>query len=330
MDTALQQDAALDQGQETAALLAQQRNDLSGGSRRVRSPSLRRVPLVLLATFNLLPDGEPGGDQLVAALSARGIDARWECWDDESVDWAVADLVAVRATWDYQRRYTEFETWTRDVERATPFLNGADVFAWNADKAYLLELARLVPVVPTALLENRTLVSGMRAAIEEYGVAVVKPRIGASGVGVVVVESTDDARLQALTPSPWVVQPLVESVRTRGETSVYVVDGRAVAQLHKQPAGAEIRVHELYGGATRPVALEPAAAEFAVAAMAASEQLLGRRLDYGRVDLMEYAGGLVVSEVELIEPGLYLDVSPATVGPFVQLVVDRLAGRTGP
>lgn len=283
------------------------------------------MSLVLLATFNLLPDGEPGGELLVAALAERDIDARWVCWDDPAVDWAAADLVVVRATWDYQRRYAEFAAWTRAVERTTPFLNSADVFAWNADKRYLLDLADRVPVVPTALVDDRSLVPALQAAVDRHGTVVIKPRTGASGIGVVVVESVADPGLQALTSGPWVVQPLVESVRTLGETSVYVLDGRAVAQLHKRPAGTEIRVHELYGGETRAVDLDGPAAEVALAAMAAAADLLGVSLDYGRVDLMEYDGQLVVGEVELIEPGLYLDVSPVNAAPFAELVASRLS-----
>lgn len=286
------------------------------------------MPHVLLATFNLMPDGEPGGELLVAALAELGVEARWVCWDDAAVEWAAADLVVVRATWDYQRRAAEFLDWAVQVERTTPLLNGAEVFAWNADKAYLLELAGRVPTVPTALVDDRSLVSGLRAALERHGPVVIKPRTGASGIGVVVVESLAEPRLQGLTRGPWVVQPLVESVRTWGERSVYVMDGRAISQLDKLPGGGEIRVHECYGGQTRAVAVDDAAATAAVAAMAAAAELLGRPLDYGRVDLMEYDGRLVVGELELIEPGLYLDVSPANAAPFAQLVVARLDGSS--
>ena len=51
-----------------------------------------------------------------------------------------ADLVAVRSTWDYHRRIPEFLAWARSVEAQVPLLNGAEVFAWNADKSYLLDL----------------------------------------------------------------------------------------------------------------------------------------------------------------------------------------------
>lgn len=280
---------------------------------------------VVLATFQLCPEGEPGGELVVAALAQRGVNARWECWDDPDVDWAAADLVAVRATWDYHRRLDEFLTWSRSVERDTALLNGTDVFVWNADKSYLVELAERVPVVPTCLLGHRRLVPAMQAAIDRFGCVVIKPRTGASGIGVVIVESTEDPRLQGLAQGPWVVQPLVESVRTRGETSVFVLDGRAVSQVDKLPGAGEIRVHEFHGGNSRPVELDTEAASVAVRAMAEVADVLGTTLDYGRVDLMEYDGRLVVSEVELIEPGLYLDVFPGNAEPFADLVAARSA-----
>jgi hypothetical protein len=46
----------------------------------------------------------------------------------------------------------------------------------------------------------------------------------------------------------------------------------------------------------------------------------GRPMDYLRVDLLQWDGAWAVSELELIEPGLYLDVSPANAAPFADLV----------
>jgi glutathione synthase/RimK-type ligase-like ATP-grasp enzyme len=281
------------------------------------------VTRVLLATFNLMPDGEPGGDLVLRALAERGVEAAWACWDDPDVDWATADLVAVRSTWDYQRRCAEFLAWARAVEDATLLLNGADVFAWNADKSYLTTLGDL-PVVPTEVLLDRTLVSGLGAAVERWGEVVIKPATGASGLGVVVARGVDDPSLQALAPAPWVVQPLVESVRTAGETSVYVFDGVAVSRVDKLPGSGEIRVHELYGGATRRGDLDPETAGLAERAVASTAERLGRAdLAYARVDLMRYDGRLVVSELELIEPGLYLDVLPGNAEPFADVVAAR-------
>lgn len=262
------------------------------------APENRQVPTIFLATCPDWPGGEPGGEHLVAALAARGIDVAWPSWDDPGVDWAAADLVAARSTWDYHERTAEFLAWARSVPR---LLNGAETFAWNADKSYLVDLAALVPTVPTRLVD----LGGADGAGGAGGPVVLKPRTGASGKGVVVVDG------------PLVVQPLVESIRTVGESSLYVFAGRAVSQMDKRPApgSAEIRVHEEYGGSTDVVPLDPervALAEEAVRVAGAPP--------YARVDVMLWEGAWVVGELELIEPGLYLVPEPVNAEPFADLL----------
>src|SRR5262249_49557690 len=152
-------------------------------------------------------------------------------------------------------------------------------------------------------------------------------RTGAGGVGVCVVSSAADDRLEGLVAAPWVVQPLVESVRTTGETSVFVFGGRAVSPGQKGPGGGghtDLPANELYGGSSRSVVPTPEHTSLAESAVAAAVELHGRAMDYARVDMLEYGGGLVVSELELIEPGLYLDVDPVNAERFADLVVDLL------
>ena len=268
-----------------------------------------------------MPDGEEwtGTHQLPSAFNDRRIDARWVAWDDPEVDWKAADLVAVRSTWDYDSRREEFLAWARSVGPA--LLNGAEVFAWNTDKSYLLDLAAAgVPVVPTFIAEDR---AELDAALDVLPIAVVKPAVGAGGRGVALLTSQKD---EAPQPGPpWVVQPLVDSVRTRGELSVFVLGGLPVSQAVKRPAAGEIRVHEQYGGVTRPMALNPVAGDLAVRAVEAAERRLGVPLSYARVDLMWLGEEeLVVSELEATEPGLYLDVLPQNADAFADLVVDIL------
>ena len=281
-------------------------------------------PRVLLATYQLAPTGEDGGDLLLAALADRGIDAAWAVWDDADVDWSAADLVAVRSTWDYHRRLPEFVAWARRTAALTRVLNGPETFAWNADKSYLVALGDRVPTVPTRTLGDATLLPVLREATAEWGSVVVKPATGAGGLGVVLADAADDPRLEGLGAAPWVVQPLVASVRTDGEISVFVLDGTPVLQVDKVPAGDEIRVHEHFGGSSRAVPLDADLAATALAAVRAAEELGGERLDYARIDLLRHDDRWAVSEVEAIEPGLYLDVAPAMAGHFADLVAARI------
>ncbi len=273
---------------------------------------------ILLATSSDWPDGEPGHEALDTTLAERGIDARWAAWDDASVDWAGADLVAVRSTWDYVDRHEEFLAWVHAVESTTRVLNGADVFAWNLDKAYLTRLGD-VPVVPTRLVSSA---DDVEAAVADFGEVVVKPRVGAGGVGVTVVRRGDAISLPDV---PVLAQPLVTTVHTDGETSVFVLDGEAVSMVNKVPGADSILVHEHLGGKTSVVPMSGPEVTLAVEALRAAAAFTGRPLDYGRVDLLKYDGYWRVSELEVVEPGLYLDVLPANAGPFVDLVASRLS-----
>ncbi len=283
---------------------------------------------LLLVTCRAWPDGEPGHAALDAALAARGLAARWVSWDDPQVDWGGA-LVAVRSTWDYELRREEFLAWARSVPR---LLNGAEVFAWNTDKAYLTAMAGTgVPVVPTIVVDGEEdLPAAIAAFSDDQGLrAVVKPRVGAGGRGVVVFDGTDGGPEgldeSRLGPGPWVVQPLVSSVRTEGEASVFVLGGRVVSGVRKLPAGGEIRVQEEYGGRTEPVAVSPEAAELALAVVGSAERLLGATLDYARVDQMRLDDGrLALSELEVTEPGLYLEELPGNGAAFAALVAENL------
>ena len=285
---------------------------------------------LLLVTCRDWPTGEPGAAILDDALLARGVTARWVCWDDPDVDWAEA-LVAVRATWDYDGRLEEFLGWARSVPR---MLNGADAFAWNTDKAYLAQLAGAgVDVVPTVVVEGEeSLPAAVAAHWDQHSDSgVIKPRVGAGGRGVVVFDQTDggphDLDESMLGLGPWVVQPLVESVRTEGEGSVFVLDGEVVSAAQKRPAAGEIRVHEMYGGSTVAVPVTDEAAALARRTVAAAGDLLGRQLDYARVDHLRLADGtLAVSELEITEPGLYLEEIPRNGAAFADMVLRLLRG----
>ncbi|CAA9358945.1 MAG: Glutathione synthetase [uncultured Nocardioidaceae bacterium] len=284
---------------------------------------------VLLATSVDWPEGEPSGELLVKAFADRGLAASWARWDDPAVDWSSARVVAVRSVWDYDRRRDELLGWAEHVARWSRLVNGPAVFRWNTDKSYLLDLERIgVPVVPTALLDDRAQLAEVSGRFG--GRVVVKPRVAAGGRGLSVQDAGPDLGGLAVEMGvdlvedqwgPWLVQPLVESVRSEGETSVFVFAGVPVSQALKLPAGDEIRVHEMYGGTTQAVEPTDEAMLLAAETVAAARQLFDEDLCYARVDLMRLEDGrLVVGELEVTEPGLYLDVLPGNADAFADVV----------
>jgi hypothetical protein len=76
------------------------------------------------------------------------------------------------------------------------------------------------------------------------------------------------------------------------------------------------------------VALTDEAAALAERAVTTAEEVVGARLPYGRVDMMRMPDGrLVVSEVEVAEPGLYLEELPENAAAFARAVVPLLPTR---
>ena len=283
-----------------------------------------------LATCAALPGGdEADGAALLAACTRAGLDASWQVWDDPAVDWAAADLVVVRATWDYSARRREFLAWAAAVPRLA---NPAAVLSWNSDKRYLADLAAAgVPVVPTDWAEP-----GEDARLPGSGYFVVKPSVGAGSMGAARFAADDPAA------SAWarthigtlhaagrtaMVQPYLADVDAAGETALVFLDGAYSHAVRKGPMLAEAVVNGLDGASLyvaesiaprTPDAREREVAEAALAAAPAD-------LLYARVDLLPTAAGPVLIELELTEPSLYLGYREGAADRFAAAISARSA-----
>jgi hypothetical protein len=255
-------------------------------------------PRIVLAgcTRSVSGDGDDAG--LVSALRGRGLQARWLSWDDP--DTVRADLVILRATWDYAERLEEFLAWTTTVPH---LLNAPAVVAWNADKRYLLDLAvRGVPVVQSAVFAPDEPVRLPTAAQ-----VVVKPSTGAgsgsgSGAGSVGAQRYSDRTAAMAHAAALQAQGrgvLVQPYDDRIETALVFLGGKAS--------------HAFTKAGSHPVeSLTPAEPDFEVwdvgfaALDAAAVQLNVAAGDflYARVDVIGDIDDPRLLELELIEPSL--------------------------
>ncbi len=264
-------------------------------------------PRIVLAGCAALPEGDGDDAELVAELRTRGLHARWLPWDDP--DTLKADLVILRATWDYIDRLDEFLAWTTTVRN---LVNAAEVVAWNIDKRYLADLADAgVPVVP-----SRFFAPGERARIPA-GEVVVKPAVGAGSVGAQRFTDSDEARhhVAALHADgrTALVQPYDERVE-EGETALVFLRGRQSHAFTKAPIlpapGGRPAFDD--SGTFAEESLTPAEPDFelwdvgqaAVAAAAAHLDIDVAELLYARVDVIGGASDPQLLELELVEPSL--------------------------
>jgi glutathione synthase/RimK-type ligase-like ATP-grasp enzyme len=266
-------------------------------------------PRIVLAGCPQLPSGDGDDAGLVQALRRRGLQARWLSWDHPDV--VRADIVVLRATWDYAQRLDEFLAWTTTVPH---LLNAPSVVAWNADKRYLLDLARHgVPTVPSTVFAPGEVVRLPGA--EEV---VVKPATGAGAVGAQRFTSSDAALAHAAAlqarGAAVVVQPYDQRVERAGETALVFLGGKPSHAFAKAailpPQG---RQTELDATATYAIeTLTPAEPDFEIwdvgfaALAAAAEQLNTSARDflYARVDVIGDIDDPRLLELELIEPSL--------------------------
>jgi glutathione synthase/RimK-type ligase-like ATP-grasp enzyme len=272
------------------------------------------------------PDAE--SPRVVEALRALGVAAELAAWDDPRVDWGSARAHVIRSTWNYPAHLPAFLGWTEHASRVSALANPAPLVRWNADKRYLTELAsRGLPVVPTELVrrgEPRSLADVL--ACRGWRDAVVKPAVGLGGTDAARVraDAEGERRLAALLErGVALVQPFVESLVREGERSLVYFGGALRHATRKDPGPGDFRVQEHVGGRTRPAQAAGDERALADAALA----LLSEAPLYARVDLVRIDGAPHLSELELIEPSLYLEHLPGGAAAFARAIAEWLDQR---
>ncbi|WP_299036091.1 RimK family alpha-L-glutamate ligase [uncultured Pseudokineococcus sp.] len=288
-------------------------------------------PTVLLATCREMADLDGEGRAVLAALADLGVEARPAVWDDADVDWASADLVVVRSTWDYVPRRAELLAWAERVAAVAELANPPELLRWSTDKAYLEDLrAAGLPVVPSVLLAPGEGDDHPFTDREH----VVKPAVSAGSKDTLRLRPDEAdrsrAHVRAVHGSGRValVQPYVEGVDVHGETAVVLVEGEVLHAVRKgpllRPSGDPVE------GLFAPEEItprEPSDAELDVARRALDVVVsrTGGVPLYARVDLLPSPDGPLLLELELAEPSLFLDVAPGAPEAFAAAVLTRLA-----
>ena len=267
---------------------------------------------IALATSAKLPTLNDDDRLLIPALAELGLGAVPAVWDSPDVCWEEFQGVLVRSCWDYHHRLEEFLAWVSRLERAgVPVWNPPAVLRWNSHKGYLRDLAaRGVSIVPTRWLERGAqadLAGLLRDAA--WRDAVVKPAVSASAHGTWrtcgETASADQRRLgELLRAGDAMVQPFMPEVVEPGEWSIVFLGGRVSHAVLKRPgAGAgDYRVQWEFGGSAAAMAPPDTLLADAEAVMAA----VPGDPAYARVDGVERDGRLILMELELIEPHLFL------------------------
>lgn len=240
-------------------------------------------------------------DAMRGPFEARGMRIEDIAWDDPNADWAGYDAVIIGTTWDYWDRLDEFLAALDRIERQTRLFNGAALVRWNARKTYLRDLeAKGAKLIPTLWLD----VCDEAAALAAFGALQADDVVFKRQVGAGAKDQYRIKRGEAIPAMPhaMMAQPFLPMIQTEGELSFIFIDGDFCHALVKRAQQGDYRIQSSYGGREEKIIPSPDdldAAHTIIHALDAAPL-------YGRVDMLRGAdGGLLLMELEVIEPYLY-------------------------
>ncbi len=279
-----------------------------------------------LITFGGLPQGAESERLMLPHLAASGIETEIVDWRSSSHDFGKFDLMVLRSCWDYHLRVSEFIDWLQGVAEATPVLNAVDTVLWNYNKFYLREVEALgIEIAPTIFLTDP---SGLRPELEKFRNwknIVVKPAISASAHNTSLIDGSAfsaDHEVVRIMAGPFLMQQFIPEIETDGEISFIYIDGAYSHAVLKRPATGDFRVQKEHGGSAELFHPDSALLDQANQIAATVPQV--RESLYCRIDAVARNGKLVLMELELIEPELFLGLAEGTAERFANAIVRRL------
>jgi glutathione synthase/RimK-type ligase-like ATP-grasp enzyme len=291
------------------------------------------VRRIALATYSRAPRLAADDQLLPPALASLGITAEPVVWSNDSATWSDFDAVVVRSCWDYHLQFAEFLAWLARLDaEGIAVWNSSPLVRWNADKRYLLDLARRgVATIPTMIVPR-----GRGCDVESLAIAegwtrfVLKPTVSASGYETYALRTPlDDAAPEAIAKVTAIgdalLQPFVEEVPRYGEYSFTFIDGAFSHATLKRATPGEFRVQTEHGGSVELVDAPRALVEQATHVL----KVLPETPLYARVDGIARGSAFLLMELELIEPNLFLGEASGAAERLAA-AIDRRVGRPGP
>jgi glutathione synthase/RimK-type ligase-like ATP-grasp enzyme len=270
------------------------------------------VRKVAFVTYSGLPRLTEDDRLALEPLREQGAEAQAVLWDSPDVRWEEFDSVVIRSCWEYHLRVEEFSAWIERMERkGVPLWNPPRVVRSNIDKRYLEGLAEKgVAVAPSVWLEKGARLN-LEAVLREHDweQAVVKPTISMTAFKTWITSpararADEPAAQEILQSSGVMIQKFVDEVRTKGEWSFIFFRKEYSHGVLKRAKPGDFRVQNDFGGYLEDSSPSPSLVEQAQAIV----NLVEEPLLFARVDGIDVDGTLILMELELIDPVLFLGV----------------------
>ncbi|RZL20376.1 MAG: hypothetical protein EOO89_00455 [Pedobacter sp.] len=267
-------------------------------------------------------------DLLLTFLHSKGLNIVKEIWNDPNVVWENYDTAIIKSPWDYFDHIEEFYRWLENMDRLNiRLLNPSSVLKWNADKHYLADIGEAgLRVTPTIFLakDDAFALSDFFATFKTDKL-IIKPVVsgGAKNTFKVTSENAEEISLklkQLLNQEDFIVQPFLKEIEDAGELSFLFFGGKFSHAVLKKAAKGDFRVQSTFGGS---VQMQEPSVEF-IAKAKSYIDLYARQCLYARVDVVVIDSDLMLMELELIEPYLFLDTNKNALDNYYTALLNLL------
>ena len=274
-----------------------------------------------------LTDPDPDLDIPFAIKAAEQIkiDLVFANWNDKSIAWESFDAAVIRSAWDYVPVRDEFLEFAKNVETKTKLFNSYEVMKWNTNKTYLSILENKgVPIIPTKFANNLDeALPAIKWAFEKASAVAIKPTVGAgarlAGKALTEEEAIEYVKRILEAKRTVIIQPYISSVDDEGEKAIIVINGEISHAAKKVPALTKGG----HGDAAGQLEITSEMKDIVKTISSAVSEW--NDLLFARVDVVRMGEKLVLMELELTEPWLFMQFRPEAGVDLFKALKHRIA-----
>jgi glutathione synthase/RimK-type ligase-like ATP-grasp enzyme len=261
----------------------------------------------------------------IKAAEQLEIDLVFANWNDKSIAWESFDAAVIRSAWDYVPVREEFLQFAKNVETKTKLFNSSEVMKWNTNKTYLSILENKgVPIIPTKFANNLDeALPAIRWAFEKAPAVAIKPTVGAgarlAGKASTEVEAIDYVKKILEAKRTVIIQPYILSVDDEGEKAIIVINGEISHAAKKVPALTKGGHGDAAGQLEITTEMRDIVKNISNAVSEWNDLL------FARIDVVRMGEKLVLMELELTEPWLFMQFRPEAGVDLFKALKHRIA-----
>jgi glutathione synthase/RimK-type ligase-like ATP-grasp enzyme len=261
----------------------------------------------------------------IKAAEQLEIDLVFANWNDKSIAWESFDAAVIRSAWDYVPVREEFLQFAKNVETKTKLFNSSEVMKWNTNKTYLSILENKgVPIIPTKFAINLDeALPAIRWAFEKAPAVAIKPTVGAgarlAGKASTEVEAIDYVKKILEAKRTVIIQPYILSVDDEGEKAIIVINGEISHAAKKVPALTKGGHGDAAGQLEITTEMRDIVKNISNAVSEWNDLL------FARIDVVRMGEKLVLMELELTEPWLFMQFRPEAGVDLFKALKHRIA-----